>query len=230
MKKSLIAIGIVAMLLLATLPLAAASSSNVRRFLPSGDQAAGSTITVYLNVTVDPVTSTYYAIDEFVPAGWIITDASDDGDYTSDPGHVRWVVINGAVDKTYSYRVLVPGDAGGAHFFTGIFQMEGMEDSAAIGCDTRVRLGELAEDVPLSVGWNFVSVSYTLADPGFSYVIRDLPVDAVLGYDAINRTWEHSMDLVWMPRKEYWVHATEACFIPAERLAKAPLSNSGKKQ
>ncbi|MDD4497516.1 MAG: hypothetical protein PHV51_05105, partial [Methanosarcinaceae archaeon] len=124
------------MLLLVTLPLVAASSSNVCRHLPSGNQAAGSEISVSLDVTVD--CATYYAIEECVPAGWTITGASDGGDYTSDPGYVKWVIASGAVNKTYTYTVCIPNSASGTYSFAGIYQMECMADSSAIGCDTQV--------------------------------------------------------------------------------------------
>ena len=110
---------------------------NVCRDLPSGTQAPGSVITVSLDATVG--SATYYAIDEEVPSGWTITGASDGGDYTADPGHVKWVVTSGTADKTYSYTVQIPGDASGTYAFSGgEFQMEGMSSSDLIDCDPSI--------------------------------------------------------------------------------------------
>ncbi|MCQ1535906.1 hypothetical protein FTO70_09485 [Methanosarcina sp. KYL-1] len=142
MNKAIMTIGIVAMLLLAALPLGASAtgSSNVCRDLPSGDLAPGSTITVSLGVTVG--SATYYAIDEEVPEGWTVTGASGSGDYTKDPGHVKWVITSGAADTTYTYTVEIPEDASGAYTFNGEFMMEGMADPAAIDCDTQVNVAD----------------------------------------------------------------------------------------
>ncbi len=83
---------------------------TVTRDVPAGVKA-GASITV--DLLVDVVTgATYYYIDEIVPSGWTVTSATDGGDYTSDIGHVKWVVITGAADKVYSYTVTVPAVPG----------------------------------------------------------------------------------------------------------------------
>jgi len=140
MRKELRTIGIIAMLLLAALPMVSSASAeqNVCRDLPSGDQAAGTEITVSLAATVG--SATYCAIDEVVPAGWTVTGASDAGDYTAEAGHIKWVVTGGAMDKTYTYTVQIPGDASGTCTFSGEFQMEGMRGPEPRGCDTEVRV------------------------------------------------------------------------------------------
>lgn len=114
-------------------------SSSVTRTLPSGPQTAGSSITVSLDVAVGA--ATYYGIDEVIPAGWIVlwsvTNASG-GDYTSEPGHVKWTVISGAEDTTLRYRATVPGNAtDGNYTFTGTYVMEGVPETA-IGGDSAV--------------------------------------------------------------------------------------------
>ncbi|MDD3043677.1 MAG: cohesin domain-containing protein [Methanosarcinaceae archaeon] len=81
---------------------------------------------------------------------------------------------------------------------------------------------ENPDGLSLTAGWNFVSVPYTLTNSSFSYIIGDLPVDAVMSYNSsLSQHWVLSMDLMWEPLKGYWIHATEDCIIPAERLAKS---------
>ncbi|MDD4497601.1 MAG: hypothetical protein PHV51_05555, partial [Methanosarcinaceae archaeon] len=196
-------------------------SSSVCRDLPDVVKAAGSSMVVSLCVT--PGSATYYAIDECVPAGWNVTGASDGGDYISIPGHVKWVVTSGAVNKTYTYTVCIPDNISGTYSFTGIYQMEFMACSAAIGCDTQVNVTIYSNNsgcIMLYKGWNFVSVPTKLVDPCFANILCDLPVDAVLDYNAENHTWDSSMNLTWVPLKGYWIHATEKSFIPCERLLK----------
>ena len=149
MRKVLKTIGIVVMLLLAAIPMisSAAAEQNVCRDLPSGTQTPGSAIIVSLDTTID--SATFYAIDEEVPSGWMVTGASDAGDYTSDPGHVKWVVTSGAVDKTYTYTVQIPGAAadGTYAFGPGEFLMEGMGSASPIDCDTDVTVEAGAVDL-----------------------------------------------------------------------------------
>ncbi|NIA10597.1 MAG: hypothetical protein GWP10_12935, partial [Nitrospiraceae bacterium] len=117
---------------------AAAVNDTVTRDLPASADA-GASITV--NLTVDVETSaTYYSIDEAVPSGWNVTSATDGGDYTSETGHVKWVVTSGATDATYSYTVLVPTDASDAYTFDGIYIFEGMTGEATILGDTTVTI------------------------------------------------------------------------------------------
>ena len=120
----------------------AAADDTVTRDLPDS-ASAGATITV--NLTVDVETgAAFYSIDETVPSGWTVTNATDGGDYTSETGHVKWVVTGGAADKTYSYTVDVPADASGAYTFDGIYAFEGMAAEATILGDTTVTVGGAA--------------------------------------------------------------------------------------
>lgn len=105
--------------------------SSVTRALPSRSQAAGSPITVSLDVNVG--SATYYALDEVVPTGWTITNASRGGNYISDPGHVKWVVIVDATDTRLTYTVAIPADAAGDCTFGGTYGMEGRSEKSTGG-------------------------------------------------------------------------------------------------
>lgn len=138
MKKEITTIGLIMGVLLiaavVSIPMAAAAGEVTRTLPATAD--AGSTIVVSLAVTVDG--ATYYAIDEQVPAGWTVTSASDGGDFTSDPGHVKWVVTGSAVDKTYTYEVSIPATVSGSHTFSGTYMLEGMTEEANIGGDSSI--------------------------------------------------------------------------------------------
>jgi len=127
---------------------AAAIDDIVTRDLPASVNA-GASITVTL--TVDVATSaTYYLIDEVVPSEWAVTSTTDGGDYTTETGHVKWVVISGAADKVYSYTVTVPADASGAYTFGGIYMFGGATDTTSVLGDTAVTVS--VEDTTTTIG------------------------------------------------------------------------------
>jgi hypothetical protein len=110
---------------------------TVTRELPD-NASAGASITV--NLTVDVETGArYYVIDEIVPTGWTVS-ATSGGAYTSETGHVKWIVIGGAADTVYSYTVLVPANASGTYTFDGVYRFEGMTAEATILGDTTVNV------------------------------------------------------------------------------------------
>ncbi|MDD4331851.1 MAG: hypothetical protein PHU28_05975, partial [Methanosarcinaceae archaeon] len=157
-------------------------TSSVCRYLPDGTQAAGSSIAVSLCVT--PGLATYYAIEEIVPKGWIVTSASDEGDYKSDPGHIKWLTLEGATDKTYTYTVKIPESAKGSYSFNGIYQIEGMNKSTAIGCNKQIFIGEALDGICLSEGWNFVSIPYVLENQSFEDITEGLPLECIMEYNS----------------------------------------------
>lgn len=80
-----------------------------------------SELTVSLELDVNNV-DTYYAIDEIIPSGWEISD-SGEGD-TSESGHIKWVIVDGAENGNYQYKVDVPCDALGIYVFDGMYMFE----------------------------------------------------------------------------------------------------------
>ena len=153
-------------------------AQNVCRDLPSGTQASGSVITVLLDATVD-ASSSSLSIDEEVPSGWTITSASDGGDFTTESGHVKWMLTSGAATKTYNYTVQIPSAASGVYAFDGLFRMDGMSSSDVIDCDTEVTVGPVAavRTLPASVerGKQF-TVSMDVSDYGTNgSVVETIP-------------------------------------------------------
>jgi len=148
MRGKIISVGMAVVLLLTIVGgLSSVSAQTVTRDLPSGEQSAGATITVSLDVVVE--SATYYVIDEVVPTGWTVTSASDGGDYTSETDHVKWAVICGAADKTLTYTVTIPSDAAGDYTFTGTYGAEGVSETAILG-DTTVTVDilEVSDTTP----------------------------------------------------------------------------------
>ena len=149
MKKNLIHGTMALLFVLVVCISSAAAADTVTRDLPASADA-GATITVSLTVDVE-TDATYYVIDEIVPSGWTISDAS--GGDTTEPGHIKWAVIMDAADITYSYTVDVPADATGACTFGGTYMFEGMADEATILGDTTVMVGDVdtvTRDLPAS--------------------------------------------------------------------------------
>ena len=116
------------------IPISALNTSVVKRTLPSS-ASPGDVITVKLDVKVG--NASYYAIDEQVPAGWEIINTSGD---TTEEGHVKWLVISGAKDTTYTYSVKIPANASGKAFFSGKYSMEGMSTEADIEGDNAIHI------------------------------------------------------------------------------------------
>ena len=119
MKKLIIMVAITALLLL-IVGLPTAIASDVSRTIPSGEQAPNTDIEIMLTVTLDSG-ETYYSIDEVIPDGLTIMDAGT-GD-TTETGHIKWVVIQGATSTTYTYTVQ---GTDGTYNINGIYQIEGM--------------------------------------------------------------------------------------------------------
>ena len=77
------------------------------------------TLNVSLNVTIG--NSSFYIIDELIPAGWLIVDLG--GADNSQAGHLKWVVISGANNITYEYILRAP-NVTGLHFWNGSYAFE----------------------------------------------------------------------------------------------------------
>ena len=84
----------------------------------------GEIITVTLDVSIGD-DETYYAIEEYIPTGWIVTD--DSGGATDDSNKLAWVVIQNAQDITYTYDVQAPSQAG-SYDFEGIYMFENFNE------------------------------------------------------------------------------------------------------
>ena len=94
---------------------------------------------IELNVEINEG-ETYYLIDEVIPEGWNVLSASDGGSYEAFPGHIRWVVIQNACDKIYSYKLEIPDDVGRG-VFHGLYMGEGDKVEQPITGESVINVG-----------------------------------------------------------------------------------------
>jgi len=121
-KKILLVSALLALLLFG------ASAGTVTRSLSAAEVAPGQDITVTLTARIESG-ETFYAVDEIFPADWTVKDAGSGA--TGHAGHVKWAVIENAVDTTYSYVLTAPSQAGTGRF-SGKYMFEGMESEVDI--------------------------------------------------------------------------------------------------
>lgn len=103
-----------------TIIAAIGSESKVTRTFSSTNVNQGEIVDVNLSVEINGGES-YYAIEEYVPAGWTIID--DGGGATSITNKLAWAVIDSAADTTLTYSVQAPSQAG-SYFFNGSYMFE----------------------------------------------------------------------------------------------------------
>lgn len=119
LNKAILILSAVA--LFSALGVASAEASTVTRSFDNPAPAPGSTLTVSL--TVDVVTpDTFYLVDEIFPAGWVVS-AAGTGDLGT-VGHIKWLVLSGAVDTVLEYTLAVPANALGQANFSGEFAFD----------------------------------------------------------------------------------------------------------
>jgi hypothetical protein len=142
------------------------AASAVIRTLPDGFQA-GEPVTVELAV-VPAGSVNAYAVEETVPAGWEVTDTSDQGVYHAASGIVRWGPFFDAQARTLAYNVRPASLASGA--FSGVGSFDGA--NAAIEGDSELMAGGVLTRLQLSMaegeGVNLVLKGH----PGRSYVVE----------------------------------------------------------
>lgn len=97
-------------------------ASSVSRSFSDTVIEVGTDLTVTLTVDVTNG-ETYYAIEETIPGGWVIKDA---GTGSSNTGaSLKWLVIEGAIDTTYTYVLTAPS-SNEITSFSGSYMFEGM--------------------------------------------------------------------------------------------------------
>jgi len=202
------------------------SECSATRTLPAGAVAPGEEFTV--TITAEHGESLAQVL-ETLPAEFSYVSASGLSLPVDDSGNPVIFYLSG--ETSFSYNVTASSTAD-TYYFAGAINCRG-ETPVTIGGDTEVVVAEPVvipdEGICLTEGWNFVSVPYTLADPCLQNILLDLPVNCVMFYDPCGSgcdtdcgKWYSTMSK-WYPLKGYWIHATEDCCIPAERLTpKAP--------
>lgn len=108
-----------------------AFAGTVTRSFSSSTPTAGGSLTVSL--AVNPLTTeSFYAIDEIYPSGWTVTDISDATACSDNNGHVKCVLIQGALQVTYTYDLSIPTTATSGTF-SGTYAFEGGTETTIVG-------------------------------------------------------------------------------------------------
>lgn len=89
----------------------------VQRVLPGG-YTPGQPLPVKLNA-VPPDGTSAYAIEDQPPAGWVVTEISDEGVFDSATGKVKFGPFTDARERSLTYQVTPPANASGRYEFTG---------------------------------------------------------------------------------------------------------------
>ena len=110
--------------------------SSIIRSFQKTTLEPGEIITVTLDVVIGK-NETYYAIEEYIPSGWIVID--NNGGATSDQNKLAWVVLQDAQDTTYTYNVQAPSQVG-SYDFDGIYMFENFNEPKTNKGDTVVNV------------------------------------------------------------------------------------------
>lgn len=122
------------------------SDSIVTRQFSSSSIEVGDTIEVYLDVLIEGG-ETYYAIEEFVPAGFNVVDYG--GGNTSDSHILKWANINISEDLNRGYSYNITALNSGDHSFYGNYSFENItgpitvystygQDSVSVSGDSEI--------------------------------------------------------------------------------------------
>ncbi len=120
---------------------ACVSASTVSRSFSSTEIEPGQSITVTLTADITGG-ETYYAIDETLPSGWTISNPGTGNN--DEAGHLKWVMIESAVDTAYTYTLTASG-SGETTSFSGLYMFEGMKSEASVSGQSQVIVSEPAE-------------------------------------------------------------------------------------
>ncbi|MFH1787740.1 MAG: putative metal-binding motif-containing protein [archaeon] len=112
--------------------------SGVVREFSSTQVNQGETVTVHLGVFIKGGES-FYAIEEYIPEGWVVIN--NGGGSTTDANTLKWVVIQNALDTTYSYTIKAPSNIGD-YSFSGHYMFEGFSDSKIILGDNLIGVSD----------------------------------------------------------------------------------------
>ncbi|MFH1649876.1 MAG: hypothetical protein ABIA93_04970 [Candidatus Woesearchaeota archaeon] len=104
---------------------------SVTRTLSSDTIAPEEYLTVFLHV--EPDEGNIYAIDELIPAGFIVDDAG--GASVEDTGHLKWLYVSESVPASptvLAYRLFALPDSVGMNVLTGSYQFQSSSGSMQI--------------------------------------------------------------------------------------------------
>ena len=112
-KKSLPLVCIFSVLLLVSI----CQASSVSRTFSKTTASPLENINVNLTVSITAPQDTYYAIDESYPSGWAVMSTGGD---TNQSGHVKFIVLDSAVNTNQTYVIRAPASSG-TYTFSGVY-------------------------------------------------------------------------------------------------------------
>ncbi len=124
------------------IPGSATREFSTGRYVPQQE------LVVTIAVTPHP-DAVVYAVDDAIPAGWIVTETGDAGVFDSGTGTVRWGPFFDTFARSLSYRLTPPSDASGLQSFSGTLSADGVDSpiggSGQIEAYGRVDLADFAK-------------------------------------------------------------------------------------
>lgn len=137
--------------------LGVASASSVSR--SCSGTIVDSVVEITVNLTVDITgDEDFYVIDELVPDGYSVTEPG--GGSTDHAGHIKWLVIQDAVDTVHTY-VITSSNINRTTEFIGYYGFEGDTDVRLIGGQSNLTI---APDYGITI--TSCSISDTTPDIG----------------------------------------------------------------
>ena len=80
-----------------------------------------------VTIAVTPAsTSSVFAIEEHMPSGWVVSNVSDQGVFSSTTASVRWGLFVDGQACTVSYDVTPPTNAASYGVFSGVVSFDGV--------------------------------------------------------------------------------------------------------
>ncbi|MBN2331085.1 MAG: hypothetical protein JXC85_04665 [Candidatus Aenigmarchaeota archaeon] len=123
-----------------------ASPGSITRNIYPAAVSPGDEVTVTLDVKVS-AGERYYLIDETPPSELQIQDT---GELIEDAqGHLKIVQLQNAADRSYTYRLKAP-DAEGAFVFSGIYQIDGMDQPAEVAGASSLNVSSASSALPFA--------------------------------------------------------------------------------
>jgi len=190
------------------------SSASISVNAPS-QATAGETVTVEYPIQNTGTSPDGYIVNPSVPAGWMITDHTDDGG-TWNPSETKWfwATVDSSETVTASLNVTVPADASGDTVLSAVLKNSSGQQGSA---DDSISVGDTPTETPsssASVSVNApsqatasetVTIEYPIQNTGTganSYIVNtSLPA----GWTVTDHTDDGG---TWNPSETKWFWAT----------------------
>jgi hypothetical protein len=135
-------LSILPVLILLVLAAGVQAAGTMTRTITPGVVAPEGMVTVTLTIDVQEG-ERFYAIDETPPSALAIGEIGDLRKDVND--HLKYVKLQNPFDTSFTYTMTAP-ETEGTYTFTGIYQIDGMEDPVEIGGQTTLTVSSSTLD------------------------------------------------------------------------------------